>query len=88
MISLFEAHFGRKANTTLSIILTEPDLNTLTYKPILNKYLDTEKVRWVELITEDQWDNEAREEQWEKGEINSVRTQQKSAMRTQTKNRA
>ena len=59
-ISPFEAHFGRKANTPLSNILTEPDPISLTYKPILPKYLDMETVRWEELISEDHWDTEAR----------------------------
>ena len=56
----FEAHFGRKANTPLGNISAAPDNNTLTYKPILNKYLHMETVRLDELISEEQWDNEAR----------------------------
>ena len=52
-ISPVEAHFGRKANTPLSNISTEPDPSSLTYKPILTKYLDMETVRWEELISED-----------------------------------
>ena len=52
-ISPFEAHFGRKANTPLSNISTEPDPNSLTYKRILNKYLDLETVRWEEQISEE-----------------------------------
>ena len=59
-ISSFEAHFGRKANTPLSNISTKPDPNGLTYKHILNKYLDLETVRWDELISEENWDVEAR----------------------------
>ena len=58
-VSPFEAHFGRKANTPLSNILTKPDPSSLTYKNILNKYLDLETVRWEELISEENWDNEA-----------------------------
>ena len=38
----------------------EPDSNSLTYKRILNKYLDLEIVRWEELISEENWDVEAR----------------------------
>ena len=49
-LSPYEAHFGRKANTPLSNFLTEPNPNTLIFKPILNKYLDMETVRWDELI--------------------------------------
>ena len=59
-ISPFEAHFGRKANTPLSNISTEPDTNSLTYKRILNKYLVLETVRWEELISEENWDVDAR----------------------------
>ena len=59
-ISPFEAHFGRKANAPLSNISTEPDPNCLTYKRILNKYLDLETVRWEELIAEENWDVDAR----------------------------
>ena len=65
-ISPFEAHFGRKANTPLSNISTELDPSSLTYKRILNKYLDLETVRWDELISEDNWDKEARSDiEWE-----------------------
>ena len=59
-VSPFEAHFGRKANTPLSNISTKPDPSCLTYKNILNKYLDLETVRWEVLITEENWDNEER----------------------------
>ena len=59
-ISLFEAHFGRKANTPLSNITSKPDPKSLTYKNILNKYLDLETVRWDELITDDNWNNDER----------------------------
>ena len=59
-ISPFEAHFGRNANTPLSNISTKTDPKSLTYKRILNKYLDSETVRWEELISEENWDVEAR----------------------------
>ena len=59
-VSPFEAHFGRKANTPLSNISTKPDPSCLTYKNILNKYLELETVRWEELITEENLDNEER----------------------------
>ena len=61
-ISPFEAHFGRKANTPLSNFSRKSDPNSLTYKCILNKYLDLETVRWEELISEENWDVEARSE--------------------------
>ena len=56
----FEAHFGRKANTPLSNISTKPDPKSLTYKHNLNKYLELETVRRDELISEENWDVEAR----------------------------
>ena len=59
-ISPFEANFGRKANTPLSNISTKPDPKSLTYKNILNKYLDLETVKWDELITDDNWNNDER----------------------------
>ena len=59
-ISPFEAHFGRKANTALSNIKTKPDPKSLTYKNILNKYLDLETVRWDQLITDKNWNNDER----------------------------
>ena len=59
-VSPFEAHFGRKANTPLINISTKPDPSSLTYKNILNKYLDLGTVRWEELICEENWDNEER----------------------------
>ena len=59
-ISPFEAHFGRKANTPLINVTTKPDPKNLTYKNILNKYLDLETVRWEELISDENWDNEGR----------------------------
>ena len=59
-ISPLGAHFGRKTNTPLSIISTKPDPESLTYKHILNKHLDLETVRWDELISEENWDVEAR----------------------------
>ena len=59
-ISPFEAHFGRKANTPLSNITTKSDPKSLTYKNILNKYLDLETVRWEERISDENWDNEGR----------------------------
>ena len=59
-ISPLEARFGRKANTPLSNITTKPDQKSLTYKNILNKYLDLKIVRWDELIADDNWNNEER----------------------------
>ena len=59
-ISPFEALFGRKADTPLINVTTKPDPKSLTYKNILYKYLDLETVRWEELISDENWDNEGR----------------------------
>ena len=59
-ISSFEAHFGRKANTPLSNTTTKPEHKSLTYKNILNEYLDLETVRWDELIADENWNNDGR----------------------------
>ena len=86
-ISPFEAHFGRKANTPLSNISTKPEPSSLTYKNILNKYLDLEAVRWEELFSEENWDNEERSDT--ELEINRDRLNKDAGnrqMRTQTKN--
>ena len=44
----------------MSNITTKPDPKRLTYKNILNKYLDLETVRWEVLISDENWDNEGR----------------------------
>ena len=59
-ISPFEANFGRKANTPLNNVTTKLDPKSLTYKKILNKYLDLETVRWEQLISDENCDNEGR----------------------------
>ena len=46
-----------QANTPLNKISTDSNPNTLTYGPILNKYLDPETVRWGELISKYRWEN-------------------------------
>ena len=47
-------------NTPLSNITTKPDPKSLTYKSILNKYLDLETIRWDQLITDKNWNNDER----------------------------
>ena len=41
-LSPFESHFGRKANTPLSNISTQPKSSNLSYEKILNHYIDEE----------------------------------------------
>ena len=55
-----EANFGRKAKNLLSNISTEPDPSSLTYKRILNKYLDMETVHLGGTNIGENWDLEAR----------------------------
>ena len=57
-MSSFQAHFGWKLNTPLSIISTEPNLNKLSYQITINKNLDQETVQWT-LISEDKWERRA-----------------------------
>ena len=54
-ISPFEAHFGRKPNTPLSVIATKPNLMNLSYKGIINPYLDEETVMPEEILPDDKW---------------------------------
>ena len=54
-ISPFEAHFGRKPNTPLSVIATKPNLHNLSYKGIINYYLDEETVMPEEILPDDKW---------------------------------
>ena len=55
--SAFEAHFGRKPNTPLSVISTTPKLFNLTYENIVNYYLDENTVMPEEILPEDKWVN-------------------------------
>ena len=56
-LSPFESHFGRKANTPLSNISTQPKSSDLSYEKILNHYLDEETVTPNELLPEEHWGN-------------------------------
>ena len=55
--SPFEAHFGRKPNTPLSVIATRPNLSNLTYKNIINHYLDEDTVMPEKILPDDKWVN-------------------------------
>ena len=52
-LSPFECHFGRKANTPLSNICTQPKSSDLSYENILNHFLDEETVTPNELLPEE-----------------------------------
>ena len=56
-ISPFEAHFGRKSNTPLSVISTIPKLSNLAYESIVNFYLDEDTVMPEEILPDDKWLN-------------------------------
>ena len=55
--SPFEAHFGRKPNTPLSVISTTPKLSNLTYESFVNYYLDEATVMPEEILSDDKWVN-------------------------------
>ena len=55
--SPFEAHLGRKPNTPLSVIATRPNLSNLTYKNIINHFLDEDTVMPEEILPDDKWVN-------------------------------
>ena len=54
-ITPFEAHLGRPANTPLRNISTLPSSQNLTYKKIVNHYLDAETVSAEDLLDENGW---------------------------------
>ena len=56
-ISPFEAHFGRKPNTPLSVISIIPKLSNLTYESIVNYYLDEDTVMPEEVLPDEKWMN-------------------------------
>ena len=51
--SPFEAHFGRKPNTPLSVIYTKPKLSNISYGNITNHYLDEDTVTPVGILPDD-----------------------------------
>ena len=57
MTSSFEAQFGRKPNTPLIVVATKPNLLNLTYKNIINRYLDEDTVMPEEILPDDKWVN-------------------------------
>ena len=59
-IVLFEAHFGRKPNTPLSVISKTPKLSNLTCESIVNYYLDEDTVMPEEFLPDGKWVKEYR----------------------------
>ena len=54
-ITPFEAHFGRKRNTTISSITTKPNNKNLNYNKIIKHYLDEDTIPGRAYLTEEQW---------------------------------
>ena len=52
-ISPFEMHFGRRSNTPLSAISTKPILSWLSYKNIINHYLDEDPLTPEDILADD-----------------------------------
>ena len=71
--SPFKSHFGRKANTPLSNISTQPRHSDLSYDKILYHYLDEETVTPIELLQEKHWGNYRSNDEIEKNMCKSVR---------------
>ena len=57
MITPFEAHFGRPANTPLKNISTFPSSLNLTYEKIFNYYLDADTVPAEAFLDDSAWIN-------------------------------
>ena len=51
--SPFEAHIGRKPNSQLSVISTEPKSSNLSYENIINHYLDEHTVTPEDILPDD-----------------------------------
>ena len=51
----FEAHFGRKCNTSISKITTKPNSKNLNYNAKLNYYLDEDTIPGRSYLSEEQW---------------------------------
>ena len=56
-ITPFEVQFGRKSNTTISNIITEP--KNSNYNKIIKHYLDEDTVPGRSYLTEEQWSDTA-----------------------------
>ena len=65
-LSPFESHFGREANTPLSIICPQPKSSDLSYENILNHYLDEKTVTPNELLPEEHWGNSRSDDEIER----------------------
>ena len=55
IVTPFQAHFGRKPNTSLSIISTVPKSSNLSYENILRHYLDADTVPVEDYLDDNGW---------------------------------
>ena len=53
----FEEHFGRKPNSPLRVISTNPQLSNLSYENIINHYLDEDTVTPENILPDAKWIN-------------------------------
>ena len=51
----FEAHFGRKCNTSISNITTKSNSKNLNYNAIMKYYLDEDTIPGRSYLSEEQW---------------------------------
>ena len=56
-VSPFEAHFGTKPNTPLSVMSTKHKLSNLSYENTVNYYLDGDTVMPEEILPDNKWVN-------------------------------
>ena len=54
-ITLFEADFGGKSNTSISNITTKSNKKNLNYNKIIKHYLDEDTIPGRSYLTEEQW---------------------------------
>ena len=77
-ISPFEARFGRKPNTPLSVIATKPKLSNLSDENIVNPYLDEDTVPPEAILPDDKWVNGYRSDI----EVDDLRSKRSKSTRT------
>ena len=80
-ISPFEAQFGQKPNTPLSVITTKPKWSNLSYKKIVKHYLDEDTVTPEATLLNDKWVNGYRSDIEE--EIRLTRAAREASQREQ-----
>ena len=59
-MSPFETHLGRKSKTPLSNVRTEPNADHLTYKSIIYKNDNPERVRQEQCFSDEMWEDRSK----------------------------